>query len=68
MTIQRYWVVGGDYSCTGFKALRNGAPEVIGPFETREDAKAAWRRKSEETRSRATTRYAIAAEDIVVAA
>jgi len=64
MSMERYWVVGGDYDCVAFKSLRSGRPEVIGPFESREAAKAAWRRISDETRSRATARYAIASEQI----
>jgi hypothetical protein len=59
---ERFWVVGGEYSCLAFKTLKNGAPDVIGPFESRDDARAAWRRVSDETRSCATAKYAIAAE------
>jgi hypothetical protein len=66
MTMQRYWVVGGDYSSLAFTALRSGTPEVMGPFDTREAATAAWRRKSDETRSNATARYSIASEQIVL--
>jgi len=68
MTKERYWVVGGEYSCLAFKALKNGAPQVLGPFEDRDAAKEAWRRVSEATRSHATTRYAIAAEQLVLPA
>ncbi len=66
MTTERFWIVGGDYSCLAFKSLRSGAPEVMGPFETREEACVAWRRISDETRSRATARYAIASEQLVL--
>ncbi len=66
MTMERYWVVGGDYSCLGFKSLKSGAPEVMGPFETRDAAQEAWRRIAEETRSCATARYSIASEQIVL--
>jgi hypothetical protein len=66
MTTERFWIVGGDFSCLAFKSLRSGAPEVMGPFETREEASAAWRRISDETRSRATARYAIASEQLVL--
>jgi hypothetical protein len=65
MTTERFWVVGGEYSCLAFRALKSG-PEVLGPFETREEAKAAWRQVSEETRACATARYAIAAEQLVL--
>jgi hypothetical protein len=63
MTKERYWVVGGDYSCMGFKALKDGG-QMFGPFDTRDEAQAAWKRVSDETKSRATARYAIAAEHL----
>ena len=66
MTTERFWVVGGEYSCLQFKTLKNGAPEVLGPYESREEAKAAWRRISEETRALATARYAIATEQLTL--
>ena len=66
MTTERFWIVGGDYSCLSFKALKNGAPEVMGPYETREEARAAWRRIADATRSCATARYAIASEQLVL--
>ncbi len=66
MTTERFWVVGGEYSCLAFKALKNGKPDVYGPFETREEAKAAWRRVSDETKACATARYAIASEHLVL--
>ena len=68
MTKERFWVVGGEYSCLAFKTLKSGAPQVMGPFETRDEAKAAWRRDSEETRACATARYAIASEQLVLPA
>jgi hypothetical protein len=66
MTTERFWVVGGEYSCLAFKTLKNGAPQVLGPYETRDAAKDAWRRISDETRSHATTRYAIATERLTL--
>ena len=66
MTQERYWVVGGEYSCMAFKALKDGAPQVLGPFEDRDQARAAWRQVS--AHSNATTRYAIAAEQFVLPA
>ena len=66
MTTERFWIVGGDYNCLAFKSLKSGAPQVMGPFESREEARAAWRRISDETRSSATTRYAIASEQQVL--
>jgi len=68
MTKERYWVVGGEYSCMAFKTLKNGAPQVLGPFEDRDAAREVWKRVSQETRSNATTRYAIASEQLVLPA
>jgi hypothetical protein len=68
MTKERFWVVGGDYTCMGFKALKDGQATVVGPFEDRDEAKAEWQRLSEETRSRATARFTIAAEKLETAA
>ena len=61
MTKERFWVVGGEYSCLAFTKLKNGAPQVLGPYESRDEAKQAWAKVSEETRSQATMRFAIAA-------
>jgi hypothetical protein len=66
MTMERFWVVGGEYSCLAFKALKTGTPDVMGPFESRDEAKAAWKRISDETRACATARYAIASEHLVL--
>jgi len=66
MTMERFWVVGGEYSCLAFKTLKNGRPDVLGPFETRDEAKAVWKRVSDETRSCATARYAIASEQLTL--
>jgi hypothetical protein len=64
MTKERFWVVGGDYTCMEFKALRDGTSTLIGPFESRDQAAAEWRRLSEESRSKATARYTIASEQV----
>jgi hypothetical protein len=61
---ERYWVVGGEYSCTEFMTLKSERPDVAGPFATRDEAKAAWRRLSDQSRSCATARYAITAETL----
>ncbi len=66
MTMERYWVIGGDYSCLGFKALRDGLQQLEGPFEARCEAEAAWKRLSSESSSRATARFSIAHETIDV--
>ena len=62
---ERFWVVGGEFSCLGFKQLV-GQPKVLGPFDTREEAKEVWKRVSRETSSSATARFGIAAEQIVL--
>ena len=64
MTKERFWVIGGDYTCMGFKNLRDGSHQVIGPFDDRSEAQAAWRDLSREHSSRATARFSIAAEQI----
>ncbi len=63
---ERYWVVGGEYSSTTFHSLKSGQPDVFGPFKTREEARATWKRLSEETRSCATAKYAITAEKLAL--
>ena len=64
MTMERYWVVGGEYSSTTFHRLKAGHPDVLGPFATRDEARAAWKQVSEKTRSCATAKYAITAETL----
>ena len=66
MTTERFWVVGGEYSCLSFKSFKDGAPQVLGPFDTRDEAKEVWKRVSNETRSAANVRFGIAAEQIVL--
>jgi len=63
---ERYWVVGGEYSSTTFHSLKSGRPDVFGPFKTREEARAQWKRLSEQTRSCATAKYAITAEKLAL--
>ncbi|WP_158914912.1 hypothetical protein [Caulobacter sp. S45] len=65
MSKERFWVIGGDYTCTGFKALRGGS-QVEGPFESRDEAKAVWKQLSREHSSRATARFSIASEHLVL--
>ncbi len=48
-----------------FACLKEGSGKLIGPFPSREEAQQLWRRVSEETRSVATARYAIAAERLL---
>ena len=62
---ERFWVLGGDYDCTGFKSLKQ-TPEVRGPFDNRDEAQAEWRRLSAEHSSRATARFSICSEKIAL--
>ncbi len=62
MTKERFWVVGGDYTCMGFKSLKDGATTMVGPFEDRDQAQQEWKRLSEQNRSRATARFTIASD------
>ena len=66
-TEERYWVIGGEYECLSFRSVKNGAPIVHGPFDTRDQARAEWKRLSAEHSSRAAVRFGIAAEQIAVA-
>ncbi len=63
MTKQRFWVIGGEYSCMAFTSLKDG--KMMGPYETRDEAQAAWKQVSNATRSSATARYSIASESFV---
>ena len=67
MTTERFWVVGGEYSSTTFHSLKKGKPDVLGPFKTREEARAAWKKISDETRSCATAKYSITSEQLNLA-
>ena len=66
MNTERYWVVGGEYSSTTFHTLKKGHPDVLGPFKTRDEARAAWKQISETTRSCATAKYSITAEQLTL--
>ncbi|MFI4974310.1 MAG: hypothetical protein ACHP84_07230 [Caulobacterales bacterium] len=62
MTTERFWVIGGEYANTRFNQLRDGTQQVLGPFEDRTAAQAAWKRLSAEHSSQATARFSIASE------
>ncbi len=66
-TTERYWVIGGEYECLSFSNVKDGAQQVFGPFATRDQARAEWKRRSAEHSSKATVRFGIAAEQISVA-
>jgi hypothetical protein len=66
MIKERYWVVGGEYSSTTFHTLKKGQPDVVGPFASRDEARAVWKQLSETTRSCATAKYSITAEQLTL--
>lgn len=60
---RRYYVVGGDYIDTHFRQLAPGATEErIGPYESYEQAHAAWQSKAWSTVDACTKRYRIVEE------
>ena len=65
MTTQ-YWVIGGDFHDASFIEMVDGTQRVAGPFASREDAVAAWRECSMQSRHRALTRFTIASSAIAV--
>lgn len=67
MTTERFWVVGGEYSCLAFKTLTKAA-QVLGPFDTRDEARAAWKRVSTAASSNAMAKFSITSEQLVLPA
>ena len=63
MTKERFWVVGGDYTCMGFQSLRDGRLHHRGPVRRPRPAGRV-EKLSEENRSKATARYTIASEQM----
>jgi hypothetical protein len=57
---QEYWVVGGRYTGTDFKDIRDGhEKERYGPFKTEEAAVKKWREKAWETVDDAFAAYRV---------
>ena len=67
MTTRRFWVVGGEYADTSFRALACDRPTVTGPFDSEEEAKAAWRYLYERQPCSALTRFSIVHESLRLA-
>jgi hypothetical protein len=67
MVAQRFWVVGGEYADTSFKVLTCDRPVITGPFESEEDAKAAWRECYSRESCSALTRFSIVYESLRLA-
>jgi hypothetical protein len=57
-----FWVVGGEFGSLNFHTLVHGSAQVEGPFASRREAEAAWRRVSEENRHRCNVRFSIVEE------
>lgn len=57
-----YYVVGSQYADTTFQVLLDPAP-TLGPFETHEEALAAWSERARATIDYATVRYQITWRD-----
>jgi len=58
---ERYWVIGGEYADTSFTEIV-GDETRLGPFESYDEAVAAWRAKAMETVDDAHARFQIERE------
>jgi hypothetical protein len=58
---KQFWVIGGEYNDAEFTEIEDGSHRVLGPFKSYEDANTVWKQRSEQSRSRAYTRYQIVA-------
>lgn len=57
---EQFWVVGGVYTSTNFTEIADGGEEQrFGPYESYEEAKAAWQRKAWESVDDAHVRFRI---------
>jgi len=64
--LKRYWVLGGEYTDTGFRNLVPGlSEERFGPFETYKAAHDEWQARAWATVDSATKRYRIVEETTV---
>jgi hypothetical protein len=60
----RYWVVGGEYTDTSFRAFAPGKTEErYGPYDSYHEAYQAWSARARATIDDATIRYRIQSED-----
>jgi hypothetical protein len=64
METERFWVLGGRYTSTRFHTVRDGELQAIGPFDTRDDARAEWRRLNQEHSPRGDMRFSILSETL----
>jgi hypothetical protein len=58
---KQFWVIGGEYNDADFNEIEEGSHRTYGPFFSYEDANVKWKACSEQSRSRAYTRYQIVA-------
>ena len=59
-----FWVTGGEYASTEFRELAKGAtPQRFGPFQTYEEARAAWMAHSFASVDNCHVRYTIVSDD-----
>ena len=63
---RRYWVIGGEYQDTQFRALVPGTQTMAGPFDDERRARTEWTRLSccPDSSRNASLRYSIAAESV----
>ena len=64
MDTERFWVLGGRYTSTRFHTVRQGEMETYGPFDSREDARAEWKRLSQEHSPRGDMKFSICSEHL----
>ena len=57
----QFWVIGGEYTDSGFTRLADGTSQVFGPFSDYRQAQTVWREHSMNNRHLAMTRFTIAA-------
>jgi hypothetical protein len=66
--MDRFWIIGGEFQSLGFDEIVHGTEQLIGPFESRDEAERTWRDVSEEHRARCTVRFPIEQENARAAA
>jgi hypothetical protein len=68
MSERRYWVIGGEFATAAFDELNTATARVFGPYESREEAEAAWRTVSRRHGHEFHTRFAVVQEPLRAAA
>jgi hypothetical protein len=62
MASKKFWVIGGEYTDSGFDSLVQGTEQMFGPYASRDDALQVWRRVADETRSLCMARFTVVGE------